>query len=61
VGIGLFLERFGRNHFGFPELILLAISLIGVSGKLADIIYRLPGAIDEDLKNRIGGWRKGPG
>jgi hypothetical protein len=43
MGLGLFLDRFSQNHLGIPELLLLAISLVGVSGKLSDVIYRIPG------------------
>lgn len=43
IGIGLFLDRYSQGHLGIPELILVGVSLVGVSGKLSDVIYRLPG------------------
>jgi hypothetical protein len=43
VGLGLFVDRYSQGYLGIPEVILLAISLVGVSGKLSDVIYRLPG------------------
>lgn len=43
MGLGLFLDRYSQGHLGIPELVLLAISLVGVSGKLSDVIYRIPG------------------
>jgi len=52
IGVGLFLNRYSHGYFGVPELILLAISLIGISGKLSDIIYWLPGFMSEFAKKR---------
>jgi hypothetical protein len=46
IGLGLFFERYSHCHFGWPELVLLAVSLIAVSGKLSDIIYKLPGLVE---------------
>jgi hypothetical protein len=43
IGIGLFFDRYANGYFGALELILLGVSLVGISGKLSDIIYRLPG------------------
>jgi hypothetical protein len=51
IGLGLFLDRYTQNRLGFPELILLCISLLGVSGRLSVIIYRLPDTIDAAFKN----------
>lgn len=52
VGIGLFLDRYSNGHLGAPELIILGVSLVAVSGKLSDIIYRLPGFMS-DLANYL--------
>jgi hypothetical protein len=52
VGIGLFLDRYSHGNFGVPELILLGIALVGVSGKLSDIIYKIPGFMNEMVKSK---------
>ena len=46
----LFLLRYWRDHFGFPELILLGIALFGISGRLAHVLYELPGALREKVE-----------
>jgi hypothetical protein len=59
MGLGLFLDRYSQGHFGIPELILLAISLVGVSGKLSDVIYRIPGFMNEFMGQRARKARRG--
>lgn len=57
MGVGLFLDRYSNGHFGAPELILLGVSLVAVSGKLSDIIYKLPGFMS-DLANYLAALAK---
>lgn len=52
VSIRLFLDRYLQGHFGAPELVLLGIGLVGVSGKLSDIIYIIPGLMKDWAKSR---------
>jgi len=53
VGIGLFMDRYSSGYFGVPELVLLAISLVGVSGKLSDIIFQIPGLMKKLAESGI--------
>lgn len=50
VGIGLFLDRYSQGHFGAYELVLIGISLLGVSGKLSELIYKIPGIMNDIAK-----------
>jgi ABC-type Fe3+-siderophore transport system permease subunit len=59
IGLGIFIDRYKQGHFGWIELVLVCISLVAVSGKLSDIIYRLPGLAEsrvDDFKKIIGKW-----
>ena len=47
----LFLLRFSRDHFGFPELILFGIALFGISGRLAHVLYELPSALKKKVED----------
>jgi hypothetical protein len=38
IGIAIFLDRYAHDHLGIPELLLLCIALLGVSGKLSEIV-----------------------
>lgn len=45
IAFGLFFERYSHSHLGVPEFILIVFGLLGVSGKLSEIIYQIPGYI----------------
>jgi hypothetical protein len=40
--LSMFYERYSRCHFGWPELVLLFLSLVGISGKLSELIWKIP-------------------
>lgn len=50
----LFLFRYSQGHFNFPDLILFCISVLGISGKLSDILFKLPGALEQKVKQYLG-------
>ncbi len=50
--MSLFLSRYSQGHFSYPEMIVLSLSTIAISGKLSDVIYLLPGAL-KDAMNRV--------
>jgi hypothetical protein len=52
VGIGLFLDRYSQGHLGVPELVLLAIALVAVSGKLSDVIYLIPSSMRDWVSSK---------
>lgn len=49
-GIALFLGRYSQEHLGIPELLLLCIALLGVSGKLSEIVYRSPESLAKAIQ-----------
>jgi hypothetical protein len=53
MGLGLFYDRYSHGHLGWLELVILGASLVGVSGKLSDMIYKLPGMMDPKFKEFI--------
>ena len=50
----IFLKRLSWGYFGFSELILLCIALLGISGRLSPIMFHLPGALMKKLNDWLG-------
>jgi hypothetical protein len=40
--LSIFHDRYSSYHLGWLELALLFLSLVGISGKLADLIWKIP-------------------
>jgi hypothetical protein len=52
--IKIFLNRLSWGNFNFPELILLCIALLAISGRLSVIMYKLPEAIMQKVNKYFG-------
>lgn len=57
VCLRLLYDRRG-TAFGWPEIALLLIGLLGVSGKLSAVIWELPNALKEKLSGVVRTARK---
>lgn len=60
-GFAIFLGRYSQGHLGISELLLLCAALLGVSGKLSEIIYRLPENVAEGIKGYLSRKFQGTG